>query len=143
QRTTPLDDEDFPALAGSGDNAYLAYVEFAHSDRAKESFAVMKSAPASFDYLARPAGADRVKLMTWSKSSRQWSAAEDVSPAHEDTMRATVAADGRKRVWVIWSARRNGNFDLFARWRDGARWSPEVRITTNAGNDVNPVAATD
>ena len=66
--TTSSEDEDHPALAVSGDNAYLAYVEFAHSDRAKESFATMKDAPANFDWLARPAGGDRVKLMTWSKS---------------------------------------------------------------------------
>src|SRR5581483_2705986 len=125
--TTSLEDEDFPALAVSADHAYVAYVEFSHSDRAKESFAIMKSAPANFDWLARPAGGDRVKLMTWSKASRQWSAPEEVSPAHEDIMRAAVAVDRSRRVWVIWSARRNGNADLFARYRDGARWSPEIR----------------
>ena len=40
--TTSGEDEDQPALAVSSDNAYLAYVEFAHSNRAQESFAVMK-----------------------------------------------------------------------------------------------------
>jgi hypothetical protein len=137
------EDQDHPALAVSGDRAYLAYIEFAHSNRAQESFATMKQAPANFDWLARPAGGDQVKLATFSKSERKWSAVEAVSPAHEDAMRAAVAVDGKKRVWVIWSAQRNGNFDLYARYRDSGTWSPEVRITRDPGVDINPVAATD
>ena len=61
--TTSSEDQDYPALAVSGDSAYLAYVEFTHDNRALESFAVRKQAPANFDWLARPAGGDRVKLI--------------------------------------------------------------------------------
>ena len=137
------DDQDYPALAASGDNVYLAYIEFAHGDRSLESFSERKEAPKNFDWLARPAGGDRVKLMRYSKSRGKWSEPENVSPAREDCMRTAVAVDGRGRVWVIWSANRGGNFDLYARYADGGRWSKEIRVTSDPGVDLNPVAATD
>ena len=30
-------------------------------------------------------------------------------------MRSAVAVDGQKRVWVFWSAQKNGNFDIYAK----------------------------
>jgi len=50
-------------------------------------------------------------------------------------MRAAVAVDGQKRVWVIWSANKNGNFDLYAKYLQGDNWSPEMRITTDPGQE--------
>ena len=141
--TSSADDQDYPALADSPSDVYLAYVEFSHPNRNLESFATMKQSPANFDWLARPAGGDQVKLMRYSKSRRKWSGPEDVSSPDEDCMRAAVAVDGRGRVWVIWSANRAGNFDLYARYLENGRWSREIRLTTDAGTDVNPVAATD
>ena len=138
------DEQDYPALAAAGDNVYLAYIEFAHGDRALEDFGVRKEEPKNFDWLSRPAGGDRVKLMRYSISQRKWSEPENVSPAREDCMRAAVAVDGRGRVWVVWSANRNGNFDLYARYcRRRCRWSKEIRVTSDAGVDLNPVATTD
>ena len=43
-----------------------------------------------------------------------------MSPRHEDVLRSAVAIDGSGRVWVIWSANRAGNFDLYARYSEGA-----------------------
>jgi hypothetical protein len=137
-------DQDSPAMAMSGDHVYLTYTEFSHGSREQESFAQRKQEPQNFDWLSRPAGGDQVKLIRYSKSQRKWSTPEDVSPRHEDVMRSAVAIDGSGRVWVIWSANRGGNFDLWARYSSGGgRWSPEVRITTDPGTDINPVATTD
>lgn len=58
-------------------------------------------------------------------------------------MRVAVAINGQHRVWVIWSANRKDNFDLYARYLKEDRWSHEIRLTTGAGTDINPVAATD
>jgi hypothetical protein len=58
-------------------------------------------------------------------------------------MRAAVAVDVKKRVWVIWSANKGGNFDLYAKYNEGGKWSDEMRLTTDSGSDLNPVAATD
>ena len=66
-----------------------------------------------------------------------------VSAPKQDIMRAAVAVDGRKRVWVFYSANRDGNFDIYARSLAGGRWSSEIRLTSDPGTDLNPVAATD
>ena len=136
-------DDDHPAMAVAGDTVYLTYSEFSHSNREEESFAQRKEAPANFDWLSRPAGGDQVKLLRYSIAQHRWSQAEEVSPPHEDAMRSAVAVDGSGRVWVVWSANRGGNFDLWARYAKEGRWSPEMRITSDPGTDVNPVATTD
>ena len=141
--TSSEEDQDFPALAQTVDELFLAYIEFTHSDRALESRARLDEEPKNFDFLARPAGGDRVKLMRFSKKDRIWSGPEDISPAGEDCMRAAAAVDGSGRLWVIWSANRGGNFDLYARYRVNGQWSSELRLTSDPGTDVNPVAATD
>ena len=136
-------DQDNPAAAMSGDNIYLTYTEFSHSDRAAETRSLNGKAPANFDWLSRPSAGDQVKLIRYAKSQRKWSAPEDVSPRHEDVMRSAVAVDGAGRIWVIWSANRNNNFDLYARYSDKGKWSQEIRVTSDPGTDVNPVATTD
>ena len=143
QLTTSDDEQDFPAVAESGDEVYAAFVEFAHSDRSKEARGLLSEAPKDFDSLARPAGGDQVKLMRYSKSKRAWTAPEAVSEPGQDVARAAVAIDGRKHVWVIWSANKNGNYDLFARSQANGKWSSEKRFTSDPGSDLNPVAAAD
>ena len=67
--------------------------------------------------------------------------------AGQDVMRAAVAVDGSKRVWVFWSANQKGNFDIYAAivgWRvEGRQMVAPMRVTSDPGTDVNPVAATD
>ncbi len=166
QLTSSTEDQDFPAIAQDGDTVYVSYVEFVHSDRSLEvhgrldqapsdSFrsawlklggwwrGQLDQAPANFDSLARPAGGDQVFLLTYSKSKRAWSEPMPVSAPKQDIMRAAVAVDGQKRVWVFYSANRDGNFDIYARSLAGGRWSSEIRLTSDPGTDLNPVAATD
>lgn len=143
QLTPSDDDEDFPAVAASGDDIWVSYVRFFHSDRARESFQQIHDAPASFDYLARPAGGDQVFALHSSRASGKWSPAEAVSPKGENTAGTALAVDGQGRTWVVWSAGRAGNFDLYARAYRKGQWGAEVRITKDAGADLKPVAATD
>ena len=141
--TESTDEQDFPAMAQSDDSVYLSYVEFVHSDRSREGMRQLSEAPANFDYLARPVGGDQVFLMSYSKSKRTWSPPMAVSAPKQDVMRTAVAVDGQKRVWVFWSANKDGNFDIYGKaWSNGS-WSGETRITSDAGTDVMPVAATD
>ena len=144
QLTTSEEEQDFPALTQSGDDVYLTYVEFVHGDRSKALPNQMRQEPASFDGLARAVGGDQVKLMHYSKAKRAWDNLEAVTPAGQDIMRAAVAVDGRKRVWVAWSAFREGTYDIYTRYKsvDG-KWSAEQRVTSDAGHDVNPVAVAD
>lgn len=139
QLTTSDDDEDFPAIARRGNNIRVAFVRFAHSDRSLETAVQIPRAPDDLSFLVRPAGGDQVFTMSYSVKTETWSQPLAVSPKGEDIARTAIAIDGRNRTWVIWSAQRGGNFDLFARIDQG----PEVRITSDPGPDLNPVAATD
>lgn len=143
QLTTSGEDEDFPAVAQSDDDLYVTYVQFVHGDRRQAVVGQFREEPASFDFLARPVGGDQVMLLHYSKSANVWGPAVPVSAAGQDIARATVAIDGKKRVWVIWAANQNGNFDLYAKSYDAGKWSPEIRLTKDGGTDLNPVAATD
>ncbi len=56
----------------------------------------------------------------------------------------SVFLDGSGRAWVIWRTDATGahNFDLWARIHDGARWSPELHLTTfSPGRDEFPSVA--
>jgi hypothetical protein len=143
QLTDSTDDPDFPAIAQSDENVYVTYTQFVHANPELEGNRRLTEAPKNFDALARPAGGDQLFLTTYSKSKRTWSPPEPISPPKQDIMRSTVAVDGRKRVWVFWSANLNGNFDIHAKVFANGQWSRETQLTTDAGMDVNPVAATD
>lgn len=139
------EDQDFPAIAQSDDAVYVSYVEFVRGDRRKAKWGNLgeTAAPKDLSFVARPVGGDQVFLMRYSKAKRTWSAPVPVSDAKQDVMRTAVAVDGSKRVWVFWSDNRNGNFDIYAKYNTGGRWSSEMRLTTDEGTDLDPVAATD
>ena len=144
QLTSTTDDEDFPSMAQSGDDVYLAYTRFVHSDRALELGGGINQPLAAFNFLARPAGMDQVFLMHYSKSQRVWTGPFPVTDAKEDVMRTAVAIDGQKRAWIFYSTQRSGNFDIYARsaGADGTM-SSEMRLTSDPGTDLFPVATTD
>ena len=142
--TTSNEDEDFPAVAQSGDNIFLSYVRFVHGDRTLAASLNTSTVITDFSYLARPTGGDQVLLMRYSKSLRTWTGPFPVTNSGEDIMRTAVTVDGQGRIWVFYSAQRNGNFDIFARAMDASGSAgPEIQITSDPGVDLNPVAATD
>ncbi|HYM13779.1 MAG TPA: hypothetical protein VEU62_23775 [Bryobacterales bacterium] len=143
QITSSIEEEDYPAVAQAGDTVYIAFVEFTHGNRSLEWPRPLTEKPGSFEALARPVGGDQVRLIEYSKSRRTWSAPYAVSPARQDIFRTAIAVDGEGRVWVIWSANVGGNYDLYARCRQGRHWSEEMRLTQDPGPDLSPVAVTD
>ncbi|MBM3745120.1 MAG: hypothetical protein FJW34_04930 [Acidobacteria bacterium] len=143
QLTVSDEEQDYPAVAQSGDDVYVSFVEFTHGDRSAVVQGQFREEPKSFDFLARPAGGDQVLLQHYSKSRRVWSPSMEVSAPGQDVMRTAVAVDGSKRAWVVWSANRGGNFDLYAKSYQGGKWSAEMRLTTDRGADLNPEAGTD
>ncbi len=144
QLTTSAEEEDFPSMARSGDDIYLAYTEFVHGDRSLAQPIGISQPITDFAFLGRPAGGDQVLLMHYSVSQRTWTGPFPVTGTGEDIMRTAVAIDGQNRAWVFYCAQRSGNFDLYARSAaaDGTM-SSEIRLTTDPGTDVFPVAATD
>ena len=145
QLTNSAEEEDFPAMAHSGDDVYLAYTEFVHGDRSLAQTSSTTQPITDFGFLARPAGGDQVLLMHYSVSQRTWTGPFAVTNPGEDIMRTAVAVDGQGRAWIIYSARRNNsNFDLYAvNARADGTISSEIRLTTDPGTDIFPVAATD
>ena len=140
--TDSVEEQDLPATAVAGGTVYMAYVEFTHGDRGQRWRRQLQSEPDSFDPLARPAGGDRVWLREHSILERTWGAPEPVSAGGEDVYGAAVAVDGNGRVWVVWSKQVGGNFDLYAKYRDGGHWSAERRVTSHPGSDISPAAVT-
>ncbi|MDA2924285.1 hypothetical protein MYX65_06450 [Acidobacteria bacterium AH-259-L09] len=143
QLTDSIEQQDFPALAASGEKVYLAYVEFRHGDRSQAWPWPLQEKPDSYEPLRRSAGGDQVLFMEYSRLDRTWSAPEPVSEKGQDAFGAAVAVGGAGRIWVIWSAQVEGNFDLYARCRKAGRWLETIRLTSHPGPDLYPVAVTD
>jgi hypothetical protein len=144
QLTTSDDDEYSPAIATAPDGTWIAFVRFQHSDRTLEGILTTGRPLDRFDDLARPAGGDQVVVMRRDQSRDIWSSPIPVSEASGAIAGVAIAVDAEKRIWIIWSAMKPDGFHLFARRArpDGA-WDPEIRITSGAGPDMKPVAATD
>jgi len=146
QLTTSIEEEDFPSMAQSGDDIYLAYTEFTHGDRSKAYGTGLGNVPALTDFspFSRPVGGEQVLLMHYSKSQRTWTGPYAVTGTSEDLMRTAVAIDGQGRAWIFYSTQRNGNFDLYARNANATgTLSSEIRLTSDPGTDLFPAAATD
>jgi hypothetical protein len=151
-----VEEEDFPSMARSGDDVWVAYVRFVHGTRAQQqkvnltnplpSWVTASNGQPDFSLFERPTGGDQALIMHYSISGRVWNGPFPVTTAAPDTtiMRTAVAVDLQKRAWVFYSLERNGNFDLYAkRVAPGGTVSPEVQLTTDPGPDLNPVATTD
>ncbi len=144
QLTSSPEEEDFPSMAQSGDDVYLAYTQFVHGDRTLAQLQSTKQVITDFGFLARPAGGDQVFLLHYSKSQRVWTGPFPVTGTGEDLMRVAVAVDGQGRAWIFYSAQRAGNFDIYARSsRADGTMSSEIRLTCDPGTDLSPVAAAD
>ncbi|MBI4874407.1 MAG: hypothetical protein HY822_07230 [Acidobacteria bacterium] len=68
---------------------------------------------------------------------------EPVSEAGIDCYRTALAQDRAGRVWVVWSAQVNNNFDLYARAFDGKGWSRIERLTSAENPDIFHTLAAD
>jgi hypothetical protein len=132
-------------MAYSGDDVYLAYTRFVHGDRTQAlGIDGLTTALTDFKFLERPTGMDQILLLHYSKAQRVWTGPFVVTAPTEDAMRDAVAIDAQGRAWVFYSTQRNGNFDIYARSsRADGTMSPEIRLTTDPGTDVYPVAAAD
>jgi hypothetical protein len=144
QLTRSIEDEDFPAVAQAGDDVYLTYTQFVPGDRSQARHLSTNTTITDFTSFARPAGGDQVFLMHYSKSRCGWNGPFRVTNPGEDAMRSAVAVDDQGRAWVLYSTQRSGNFDIYARSsRADGTMTSEIRLTTDPGTDLFPVAATD
>lgn len=134
-------EDDWPAAATAPDGSlYVAYVAFRHHEKFRVRRGVPQM-PESFADLAEPTGGDQVMLLRW--TGDRWEGPWEVTPRGGDVFRPAVAVDGQGAVWVFWTAKHNGAWDMFARRRAGERWSDPQALTRSPGPDLLPAATRD
>lgn len=146
QMTSSADEQDYPAAAvGPNGDVWVAYLEFKHHPEHNALRANLKTPPTGFDRWTTKAPGDQVFVKKY--AAGRWWEPIAVSETGGDLYRPAIAVDGKGRAWVFWSAndasKGGANFDLFGRLVDGDRPGATVRLSTAAGSDVFPVAATD
>jgi hypothetical protein len=135
-------EQDFPAAAVDREGTvWLAYQEFTPNPKFRGIRWALQAEPKSFAELAEPSGGDQILLVH--STAAGWSAPIAVSDPRGDCYRPAVAIDGRGAVWVVWSAKVSGNFDVYARPFEQGKAGRTVRLTTDRGPDIDAVAATD
>ena len=63
-----------------------------------------------------------------------------VPTARGELWRPTAVVDAEGAVWVFWSQRENGRYDLFGRRFDGKVWGERVALGSSPGSDLDPEA---
>jgi hypothetical protein len=144
--TAPSED-DFPAAAyGPDGTLWLAYISYTLQDSRRHSvFTEIEEQPRSFQSYCRPGFGDQL-FVKWYRDGK-WSKPIDVTGPHEDLVRCAVAVEGNGTAWVLYSAQRQGKFDLYARSIAGKADAPalgqEQRLGRNKGPALTPVTCTD
>jgi hypothetical protein len=72
-----------------------------------------------------------------------WSTPFDVTTAPGRCFSPRLAADLDGGVWLVWSAARDGQHDLFARHWCAGQWSDVERLTEHPGPDTGPAVTMD
>jgi len=134
-------EDAYPAGAVDADGKVaVAYLQFTHG-KGFEKRPPVKEAPEDFSFLAAPTGGDRI--MFTELIAGTWTEPVPMTPAGGDVFGPAAAVDGQGRVWVLWSANANENWDVFARMRTGATWSEPVRLSSGPGADFGVRTSTD
>ncbi len=82
------------------------------------------------------------RVMVRVRRGGTWEEAQEVTPAPADVWRASVAADGRGRLWVFWSQRSGTAWDVWGRLLDGGSWGEPQKISADGSNTFHRAAPT-
>jgi hypothetical protein len=145
-------EDDFPAAAYGPDGtlwvAYIAYTVRDEGRRVEQK--PLKEQPADFKKFYVPEFGDQLFVQYYRDGA--WSKPKAVTGAAEDLVRCAVGVAGNGDAWVVYSANRAGNYDLYARRLDrntpeavknpAPRVGEEVRLTKGSAPDLGPVLCT-
>ncbi|MEX1275395.1 MAG: CehA/McbA family metallohydrolase [Bacteroidota bacterium] len=67
-----------------------------------------------------------------------WTEPVRVSSGTGEEYASRIAVDGNGTAWVVWSARRNGDWEIYARTFKEGKLGEEMRLTTNEAYDFRP-----
>lgn len=135
-------DDDFPALAvAENGTGYLVYQSFTPGIDRDERAKRWETEPADLSFLAKPVGGDQLWLTV--RKGNKWDDRIAVTETGRDIYKSAVSIDGKGVVWIVWSERRAGNFDIFACSFENGQLGEVTNLSSSPGNDVSPVSATD
>jgi hypothetical protein len=147
-------EDDFPAAAFAPDGGlWVAYIGYHLKDESRRRpHMQLRQEPADFRAYYTPGFGDQLFVKHF--RSGRWSRPLAVTGPAEDLVRCAIAVEGNGHVWVVYSANRQGNYDLYARRLvlppapaespdTAAVVGAEERLTHNPGPDLTPVACTD
>ncbi len=80
---------------------------------------------------------DEIRVARHDPSKGRWGTWTQVPGVSGDVWKPRLAFDGQERLWIVWSQQMDGNFDLYARWYDGATFGPLQRLTNSPGSDFD------
>jgi hypothetical protein len=148
---TDKTEDDFPAAAyGPDGTLWVAYISYTVREESRRIEAPpLKAQPEDFRSFYTPEYGDQL-FVKYYRDGR-WSAPIAITPPRQDLARCAIAVDKNRNVWVVYSAQRNGNFDLYQRtvaYQPGVPGppvlAPEAQLTRDApGPDITPVMCTD
>ena len=134
--------QDFPAAASDmqGVGAWIAAVW--HDPRGPELMPAVNEQPKNFAEFLPTGGGDQVRLLHFQNGKA--SEPLDVTEPGRDIWRPAVATTGDGGIVVVWTEKRDDNWDLFSRRYDSKTnsFTPEMRITEAPGADSDAVLAT-
>ena len=71
-----------------------------------------------------------------------WGSVQKITK-HSDVFLVKLGRDRANRVWAVWSAQVDGNWDLYASRYTGSSWTEPDRLTTDPQPDIYHAMATD
>jgi hypothetical protein len=143
---TAKTEDDFPSAAyGPDGTLWLAYISYTvREERRRFQLNQIPEEPANFKEYYTPEFADQ--LFVKSHRGGKWSDPIAVTGPKEDLVRCALAVEGNGKVWVAYSANRDGRHEVYARSIDAAgaapRLGPEQRLTRQGERNLGPVMCT-
>src|SRR5262249_4914823 len=141
------------AAFGPDGSLWVAYISYTVKDETRriEQKPYRGEQPDNFKGLYKPEFGDQLFVKYYRRG--KWSEPAAVTDAPEDLVRCAIGVEGNGDAWVVYSANRGGNYDLYTRKLDrntpqavanpAARIGDEQRLTRNPGPDLGPVMCTD
>ena len=80
---------------------------------------------------------DEIRLARYDNSENRWATWTHLPGVSGDVWKPRRAFDAERRLWIVWAQQEDEDFDLFARWYDGATFGPRERLTSKTGSDFD------
>jgi hypothetical protein len=139
-------EDDFPAAAyGPDGTLWVAYVGYhLKNESARIEQKPLQKQPENFKAYYRPEFGDQVFVRSY--HGGKWGETVAVTDDRQDVVRCAIAVNGEGTAIVVYSAQRDGRYDLFARAIRGGRPGMEQTLTGGGREHgaayLGPVACT-